>query len=249
MKYLGLNLKLAAVLVAVSSFSGAVAADTLRVMLHAGSFPPYFFEEGDSRTGTIKDIFKALSQETGDSIEYVRVPFNRALYMFEAGKIHIEPMTNPAYRGESNVPGVYSIPFTVADETILFKKGHYKKVESQEDFLGETIGVVKGYYYPKYSPYFEDGRIESSPEQSENKLIQLLVSGRIHQALINKDFAQYQIKNQDLGNELVLGESYHSLDMMIRFHPSKSDAVERFNKAILKLKADGTIEKIYDEYR
>lgn len=218
-------------------------------MLHTGSFPPYFFEDGDSRTGTIKDIFEALSEETGDTIEYVRVPFNRALYMFEAGEIHVEPMTNPAYRGESKVLGVYSIPFTVADETILFNKKHFKEVNSQEDLLGEAVGVVKGYYYPKYSPYFKDGRIEAYPAKGENKLIQLLLTDRIHQALINKDFAQFQIREQKLGGSLVVGKPYHSLDMMIRFHPSKQELVHQYNEAITKLKGNGTIESIYNKYR
>ena len=81
-------------------------------MLHTGSFPPYFFEEGDSRTGTIRDIFTAIAQETGDSIEYVRVPFKRAQRQFEIGRIDVEPMTNPIFRQYSSVPGIYSIPFT-----------------------------------------------------------------------------------------------------------------------------------------
>lgn len=248
MKSLLNNVKLA-IIVLASTFSQASVADTLRVMLHTGSFPPYFFDEDDSRTGTIKDIFNAISQETGDTIEYVRVPFNRALHMFETGDIHIEPMTNPAYRGESSVPGIYSIPFAVADEIILFNKESYKQVDSQEDLLGETIGVVKGYYYPKYTPYFEDGRIGSYPVKNENKLIQLLVAGRLSQGLINKDFAQYQVTRQHLEDKAVLGQPYHSLDMMIRFHPTKEAAVTRFNKAILKLKEKGIINGIYDKYR
>ncbi|UGA53387.1 substrate-binding periplasmic protein [Vibrio sp. VB16] len=248
MKLLLNNLKLAIVILA-STFSYASVADTLRVMLHTGSFPPYFFNEDDARTGTIKDIFKALSQETGDTIEYVRVPFNRALHLFETGELHIEPMTNPAYRSDSSVPGIYSIPFAVADEIILFNKESYAQVDSQEDLLGETIGVVKGYYYPKYTPYFEDGRIGSYPVKNENKLIQLLVAGRLSQALMNKDFAQYQITSQHLEDETVLSKPYHSLDMMIRFHPTKEAAVTRFNKAIVKLKEEGIIDGIYDKYR
>lgn len=229
--------------------SNHTVADTLRVMLHTGSFPPYFFEEGDARTGTIKDIFEALSQETGDAINYVRVPFNRALHLFETGEIDIEPMTNPAYRGNSTVPGIYSVPFTIADEVLLFHKGSYKQVESQKDLFGQTIGVVKGYYYPKYSPYIEDGSIGAHPVQNENKLIQLLAAGRLSQALINKDFALYQMKAQHLKDKLVIGVPYDSLDMMIRFHPTKEEAVIRFNKAILKLKEEGSIEAIYNKYR
>ncbi len=236
-------------MIIASFFSSKSFAETLRVMLHEGSFPPYFFEETDLKTGTIRDIFAALAEETGDTIEYVRVPFKRALHQFETGQIDIEPMTNPAYRGNSSVPGIYSLPYTVAEEILLFNKDDYFAVTSPEDLLGKSIGVVDGYHYPKYSAYFEDGRIKALPFNSENKLIQLLVAKRLSQVLINKDFAQYQIKKNLLQHDLVVGEPYHVLDMMIRFHPSKKDAVPRFNQAIEKLVNNGTIERIYNRYR
>lgn len=238
-----------AILMMVSFFSSQCAAETFRVMLHTGSFPPYFFAQGDTKSGTIRDIFGAIAQETGDHFEYIRVPFKRALHQFEAGEVDIEPMTNPAYRGVSSVPGIYSIPYTVAEEIILFNKNHYTPVDSPEDLLGQSIGVVNGYYYPKYSPYFEDGRIRALPFENENKLVQLLLAERLAQVLINKDFAQYEIQKQQLADQLTVGKPYHVLDMMIRFHPNKQEAVPRFNQAIKKLLKDGTIERIYKKYR
>lgn len=233
----------------VSLFSHLSSAETFKVMLHTGSFPPYFFAENDPRTGTIKDIYSAIAKETGDEFEYVRVPFNRALHLFEKGEIHIEPMTNPAYRGDSSVHGLYSTPFAVAEEIVLFNKKHFIEFNSPEDILGETIGVIKGYYYPDFAPYFEDGRIKTSPVKSENILIKLLAADRYSLALINKDFAQFKIKDEHLSKQLAVGNTYTALDMMLRLHPEMSDAMPRFNKAIEKLKANGTIEAIYDQYR
>jgi polar amino acid transport system substrate-binding protein len=232
-----------------SCFAHISSAETFRVMIHTGSFPPYFFKEGDSRTGTIHDIFTAITQETGDSVEYIRVPFKRALRQFDSGKIDIEPMTNPTWRQLSSVQGIYSIPFTVSEEVILFRQDKYIAVHSPEDLLGKTVGVIKGYYYPAYEPYFTDGRINPNRLDSENKLIQLLLAERLDQALINKDFALYQIKKQHLTNQLVVSEFNSVIEQMIRFHPTKKSALPRFNKAIKKLLKDGSIERIYDRYR
>lgn len=239
----------AAIFITTLLFSQISTAETFRVMLHAGSFPPYFFEEDNIEKGTIRDIFSAIAEETGDTIEYVRVPFKRALHKFETGSVDIEPMTNPVYRESSSVKGIYTIPYTVAEEIVLFHKDHYTLVEKPEDLFGHSIGVVNGYHYPKYSPYFEDGQIKPLPLKNEHKLIKLLAAERLSQVLINKDFAQYEIKKQNLSEQLILGPSYHVLDMMIRFHPKKKDAVPRFNKAIDKLVKDGTIDKIYQKYR
>ena len=237
------------VLIFASSFSYISVAETFRVMLHTGSFPPYFFEEGDSRTGTIRDIFSAIAQETGDTFKFIRVPFKRALHQFETGKIQIEPMTNPAYRGSSSVPGIYSIPFTVTEEIILFNKKHYFPVNSPEDLVGKRLGTVKGYYYPGYTPYLEDGRINAYPSDNENMLVKLLVLDRLPQVLINKDFALYAIKEQNLNEQLTVGQPYHVMEVMIRFHPNKKEAVPRFNKAIQRLIENGTIQHIYDNYQ
>lgn len=238
-----------AIFFVLSPFTQTSAAETFRVMLYTNSFPPYFFEQGDSRSGIIQDVFTALTKETGDNIEYVRVPFKRALYQFETGKIDIEPMSNPVWRQSSALLGIYSIPFAVSEEIVLFNADQYTPVQSPEDLLGKTMGVVMGYHYPVYGPYFDDGRIKPYPLHNENKLIQLLLAGRLDQALMNKTFAQYQIKTERLDDRLVIGEPCSVLDMMIRFHPSKKNAVPRFNKAIRKLLEDGVIEQIYDRYR
>ncbi|SDL57036.1 amino acid ABC transporter substrate-binding protein, PAAT family (TC 3.A.1.3.-) [Maridesulfovibrio ferrireducens] len=248
MKFLTIWL-VTAILIIASPFAHTSAAETFRVMLRVDSFPPYSFEKGDSRSGIIKDLFTALAKETGDTFEYVRVPFRRALYQFETGKIDLEPMCNPIWRQSSSLHGIYSIPFAVSEEIVLFNADKYIPINSPEDLLGKTVGVISGYHYPVYGPYFADGRINPYPLYNENKLIQLLLAGRLDQALMNKDFAQYQIKIQNLKDRLIISEPCSVLDMMIRFHPSKKDAVPRFNKAIEKLLNDGIINQIYDRYR
>lgn len=224
-------------------------AEHFRVMLHSGSFPPYFFKEEDQRTGTIRDIFEALTKETGDTIEYVRTPFQRAILMFETGEIDIEPMTTPEWRQSSPVPGVFSIPYTTSEELILFRSGKEFPLTSPEEMIGKTIGVVQGYHYPLFDPFFSDKNIQKRPLQNEEALIHLLLADRIDQVLINKDYAQYQIKEQHLDGKLSIGYVFSKTPMMIRFHPSKKDAVLRFNHAIEKLINDGTIQRIYENYR
>jgi polar amino acid transport system substrate-binding protein len=224
-------------------------AEIFRVMLHTGSFPPYFFEQGDSKTGIIKDVFTAIAQETGDSFEFVRVPFKRALRQFETGKIDIEPMTNPIFRQSSSIPSLYSLPYATAEDTIVFHVEAYRTINSPEGLFKETIGTVKGYHYPEFDTYFEKGYMKAYPLESENKLMKLLLANRLKQIIINKDYAQYQIKLKQLNNVVRLGPSYHQLDMMIRFHPNKEHAIVRFNTAIQKLLKDGDIKRIYDRYR
>ncbi len=237
------------ILIIAPSFAKSSGAESYRVMRYTESFPPYYFEEGSSQTGIVKDVFAALANETGDTFEYILLPYKRALYNFEIGKIDIEPMSNPVWRKHSAVLGVYSIPFAVSEQIILYNSKYYRPVNLPEDLLGKTVGTVMGYTYPVYGPYFADGRIKAHPLSNENKLIKMLLAGRLHQSIMNKDFALYRIKTEHLKDQLIISEPCNMVDMMIRFHPSKKDAIPKFNKAISKLLKDGTIKKIYDQYR
>lgn len=227
----------------------SVQAEDFRIMRHPGAFPPYYFEESDPRTGIVKDIFAALTQETGDTAQYVVAPFKRAIFMFESGEIDIEPMANPDWRKSPYVDGEYSIPYTTSEEVLLFRSGREFRFKGPDDLQGKTVGVVAGYEYPAFTSHFSEGTIRPHFLKNEDELIKLLLAGRIDQAFMNKKFAQYQIKTRRLGDELVVGDVFSSKDIMIRFHPSRKAAIPRFNKAIRKLKGNGTIDRILNKYR
>ncbi|WP_320171995.1 transporter substrate-binding domain-containing protein [Maridesulfovibrio sp.] len=224
-------------------------AEIFRVLSYSSSYPPYSFKEGSSETGIIRDLFKALAKETGDIFKFIDVPFNRGQYQFDNGKIDIEPMCNPAWRKKSSVQGLYSIPFATSDEILLFNADKYTPTYSPDDLIGKTVGTVRGYSYLVYGPYFEDGRIRSYPMENDGKLIQMLVAGRLDQAILDKEYAQYQIKKENLQGKLVAEKPFVAIDMMMRVHPDKKDALPRLNKALQKLISNGTIEGIYDRYR
>ncbi|WP_321404595.1 transporter substrate-binding domain-containing protein [Maridesulfovibrio sp.] len=229
--------------------TGKIRAETFRVMRYCESFPPYYFNSDSPQSGIVRDLFTALTKETGDNFEFVDVPYKRGLYKFDSGQVDIEPMANPVWRKHAKVPGVYSIPFAVSEQIILYNSKYYQMVNMPDDLLGETIGTVYGYTYPVYGPYFEKGMLTAYAVKNENKLVQMLLAGRLHQAIMNKDFAIYAVKERDAEGQLIASEPCNSVKMMIRFHPSKKKAVPRFDRALKKLIADGTINKIYEKYR
>ena len=224
-------------------------AETYRVMRYAESFPPYYFANDHFQKGIVLDLFSAIARETGDTFDFVRVPFKRALYKFDSGAIDIEPMTNPEWRKNAVVVGCYSIPFAVSEQVVVYNAKHSHPTGAPESLLGQTIGTVMGYTYPLYGPYFADGRIKKYELGNEAKLIEMLLADRLHQAVMNKKFALYMSKRHKAKGHLVISKPCNTVDMMIRVHPSKKDALPKFNRAIKKLLADGTIAKIYAQYR
>ncbi|WP_415718391.1 substrate-binding periplasmic protein [Maridesulfovibrio sp.] len=248
MKYLRPLLTIIA-FVLLPCFAQDSDAETYRVMRYAEFLPPYYFAESHFQKGIVLDLFSAIARETGDTFEFVHVPYKRALYKFDSGAIDIEPMANPKWRKNAAVLGCYSVPFAVSEQVVVFNAQHSLSSGFPEDLLGKTLGTVMGYTYPMFGPYFEDGRIRKYELRNETKLIEMLLADRIHQAVMNKDFALYMAKIHGAKGKLVISEPCNRVEMMIRVHPSKKHALPRFNKAIKKLLADGTIDKIYAQYR
>lgn len=236
----------ALLLIALSPTSGQ--ADHFRVMLY-GPYPPYVFSEGDNRTGISKDLCNAIGKVTNDTFEFVAAPFQRAQFLFDEGEIDLEVFCNPAWRKQSNVPGVFTIPHGKSVDIMLFGKGMKIPVKSPADLAGRTIGTVKGYIYPVYQPYFENQTINKFAGRDESQLLKMLYRGRLGQIFISKVLAQYLIKKNPQYAIFEFGPEISNRDMSIRLHPSKADAIPRFNKAIRQLLNDGTIDRIYAKYR
>ena len=66
---------------------------------------------------------------------------------------------------------------------------------------------------------------------------------------IRKEIAQYWIKVKPEYKNFEIGEIISSDEIMIRVHPSKTNVLERLNKAIKQLKQSGQIERIYTNYK
>jgi len=223
-------------------------ADTFVVALYESGSPPLFFEKSSSKTGIYKDVLTLIGSITGDQFEYKYYPARRAMRIFETAGYDIEPGINPAWREAAEIQGLYTVPFSKANDVIVFRKNETKKSSKPEDLAGERVGTINGFVYPYFSSAFNSGLVLREDTRTELQLMAMLSRKRLDQILIRKDTAEYRITTDPQFNNLEIGPVIGFVPIMFRFHPDKTDAIERFNKAIERLKDRREIEQIYNRY-
>lgn len=233
-------------LLGMSTFS---FAETLKVVLYDGGSPPLFFEKGDSNTGIYVDLLNAIGKQSGIQFQFDYLPTKRAMALFEQGQVHVEPGINPVWRSGSAVPGEFTIAFAKAEDVVIFNEGKLKSVSGPQDLSGMKVGTIKGFFYPGYMDAFGSGSIHRQDSLNEDKLMLKLVNNRIDTAFIRKEAAQYRIKTDASLKSIQIGSVIGSADIMFRVHPSKASVIPAINEAITELKANGTVETIYAQYR
>lgn len=230
-------------------FINQALANNYTVISYAPANEPYQFAQSHQERGIFFDILQEVGKITGDTFEIKYFPVARALEMFNAGLVDIEPGINPVWRKNAKVPGLYSIAFGKSEEVIVFVPGKRFAVNKPEDLFGKKVGVVRGYQYPKYDPYFESGQIIRINNVSEELLLKQLKAYRVEQIFIGLPTILYKQKLHEEFRELEVGDVISSLDVMMRVHPSKAELLPRLNRAIQTLIETGRMAQIYAHYQ
>jgi polar amino acid transport system substrate-binding protein len=220
-------------------------AETLRVGLYP--YSPLMIEE--SKTGVYYDILDRISTITGITFDVIFAPNVRQQVNFENNTIDIEAGINPAWRKMSTTPGLYTTPFSKAEDILLFKSEHDKQINSLSDLVGKQVGAVRGYTYPMFTSSFANEDIERINLKDGQSLLNFFAAGRIDYIIIDKTVAEYWMLNHTNHKEYEINYVVSSADIMLRVHPSKIQVLSKLNTAIKELVSSGEIEKIYAQYR
>lgn len=214
----------------------------LRVFLHEDGFPPFDFGDpgdGSPPQGIYPELMDALCRRAGLQWFPVALPPGRIYQSFRAGDVDVEVGVNPGWRGSEEELSVYSVPFATDENTILTRKNFGGAVK--------VLGTVTGYVYPSLTRKFADGSLVRFDAKNERSLLDLLAGGRIDAAVMTKAVAQYLVRS---GHDRVgFGPAIDRLPLSIRLHKKYTFLLPAIDRALRSLKADGTLERIYAQYR
>lgn len=224
--------------------SNAAAADTFEVGFY--DYPPMMIERDNS--GIYKDIFDELSLLLGDKFNIRYYPYPRIGLLFNGGQLDIEPGVYAGWMRGQAVPGEFSAPFGKIVDVMVFAPGKTFPVKTPDDLRGKALGLVRGYAYPDLRALIEAGQIDRRNGLNELQLLEMLSVSRFDQIVINKAVAQYNILKVPEYRALEVGDAISVFDVSMRVHPRNKAWLPRLDEAILKLKRNGAIERIYAKY-
>ena len=224
--------------------STTAAAETFEVGFY--DYPPMMIERDNS--GIYKDLFDELGVLLGDVFNIRYYPYPRIGLLFNGGQLDIEPGVYAGWMRGQSVPGEFSAPFGKIVDVMVFAPGKAFPVKTPDDLRGKALGLVRGYAYPDLRPLIEAGQIDRRNGLNEMQLLEMLSVSRFDQIVISKAVAQYNIFKVPEYRKLEVGDAISVFDVSMRVHPRNKAWLPRLDEAILKLKRNGTIERIYAKY-
>ncbi len=238
-------------------FAAAMAGATpenreITFSFNDAGWPPYLvMENGDRAGGIMLDVLRTIASMHGLGVTIRPYPEKRGLLYLKKGKIDAFPKAMEWVKHPEEY--TWTDPVVDSADVIVFRRSHPIVFNRPEDLFGKRIGTVRGYGYPLLDRYFSDGRIYRDDARSEKPMLKKLLLGRIDAAVINKLVALWMIsphsefRDMFAFSENNVGKAGYRFMFTVKYDwkPFAAD----FNEELSKMKKDGRLRNILEEYK
>lgn len=235
-------LSIAAVMMAamLTACSGGSSSKTLTMATNA-EFPPFEYLEGEEIVGADVDMAKAVAEKLGLELEITNIDFDAALTGASTGKydVAIAGITANDERKENMD---FSDDYYQAAQAIIVMAD--SEIKTAADLEGKTISCQEGTTGEQYL-LDENYSIQSFKTGAE--AISALTTGKVEAVVIDNAVAKALSEKQE-GKTVVLDEALTEETYAIATKKGNTELLEKINKALAELKADGTLADIYAKY-
>ena len=243
------TLKLVAAIVAVIMVCSMVGCggaskgkDDKLVMATNATFPPYEFYEGEKIVGIDAEIAGIIAEKLGMTLEIQDTEFGSIIAGVQTGKYDIG-MAGMTVTEERLQSVNFSTTYATGVQSIIVPAG--SDIKSVEDLDGKKIGVQQdttGHIYA--SDDYGDENV--TPFNKGTDAVAALTSGKVDCVIIDNEPAKsYIAANEGLE---ILDTEYVTEDYAICVAKDNTELLDKINKALEELIADGTVQKIIDKY-
>jgi ABC-type amino acid transport substrate-binding protein len=209
--------------------------------------PPYSSLAGDGKHffGFTIDLMDNICQRLQAECSYVSTTLDQHGNSLQQGVIDVSFVPVPISTAPSGA-FIYSLPYLVSNGQFLALKE--SPMNSLADIKKHKIGVMSDTLYNviSKSPYATDNEIKKY--EAITDLISALANHEVDVIYVNDSVAKYMVNNalhqfKTVGKKIPMGEGYGIMAL-------KNNAllIQKINKALLDMEADGTYLKIYNRY-
>ncbi|MDF0733895.1 transporter substrate-binding domain-containing protein [Pseudomonas entomophila] len=224
-----------------------MAQQTLRLV--ADKWPP-FTDSGLPGNGLATSLVTQALSRAGYASEFEEVPWARALMGVGEGRYDV--LINAWYNESRTRLGQFSGAYLTNRIRLLKRQREPFSYTSQADLYPFSIAVVRDY---AYSEAFDgDTRLNKVAVRNFPSAVRMLAAGRVDLAVEDEYVARYHLQSEAAAVreavdfvERPLGEN--SLHILVSLkHPEHQRIVERFERAIAAMKADGSYARLLKQY-
>ncbi len=225
--------------------SHTVKEEVIRVGLLSENYPPLFWRDEDK--GIVKEVLKAVSENSRFTFEYSYYPFNRLISKVINNELDVEAWTSPAWRTPYKQQTYFTNAIAEHCEITIFRKNESFKTPSPDSIVGKRLGVVQNFTFPSFEPFFANKSIYRADGSNEQGVLKMLAYKRTDLALMDRTVADYLLNNQ-FPDQFETGSVFDCVPVSFMFNINKNQQGKEIDKVLQRLKRDGVIESILKKY-
>jgi polar amino acid transport system substrate-binding protein len=239
---------------AQGALAKAKAAKTLVVGISGGNAPIAWMSPSDEPLGITLDLCSQLVKREGiEKLEVYTMPFGSLIPALTSGRIDLACDTFFPTEKRKVVVDFTDIVFYNA-ETLIVKKGNPKNIHKVADLAGKSAGSYEGTVWMDWLNDMnkQGGRVTVKAYPTPTELIADVAAGRLDGGIVDAVLAAYAVKqNPNLGIELVSDyqpreKQANAVALAVR--KDSGDLREAFNRTFAAMKADGSLDKVFEKY-
>nr|WP_314566795.1 cystine ABC transporter substrate-binding protein [uncultured Pseudomonas sp.] len=212
-----------------------------------GTYPPFSFVGEDGKlAGFEVEFSEALAKELGVKVKLQATKWDGILAALESKRL--DAVINQVTISEERKKKYdFSEPYTVSGiQALVLKKNEDKlNIKSAADLAGKKVGVGLGTNYEEWVKANVKGADIRTYEDDPTKFQDLRI-GRIDAILIDRLAAlEYAKKAPDTA---AAGDAFSRQESGVALRKGEPELLAAVNKAIEKLRADGTLKKLSEKY-
>jgi cystine transport system substrate-binding protein len=220
-------------------------AGTIKVGLE-GTYPPFSFQDESGKlTGFEVEFSEALAKELGVKVQLQATPWAGILAALESKRLDVV-INQVTISEERKKKYDFSEPYTISGIQALVQKKDADKFKTAADLKGAKVGVGLGTNYEQWLKENVPAAIVKTYDDDPTKYQDLRV-GRIDAILVDR-LAALELIAKTKDSLAVSGEPFSRQESGIAIRKGEPELVAAINKAIDKLRADGTLAKLSQKY-
>lgn len=211
-----------------------------------GTYPPFsFVDENGKLTGFEVEFGELLAKELGVKAKFQPTKWDGILAALESKRLDVV-INQVTITDERKKKYDFSEYYTVSGIQALVRKGDEAKYDKPEKLAGVKVGVGLGTNYEQWLkqnvPQADVRTYEDDPTKFQD-----LRSGRIDAILVDR-LAAFDMVNKTKGAMALTGAPFARQEAGIALRKDNPELLAAINKAIDKLRADGTLKKLSEKY-
>ncbi|WP_426428655.1 cystine ABC transporter substrate-binding protein [Pseudomonas palmensis] len=243
----------AALVLGLGLLGQAVAGEQLQKIKDSGSisvglegtYPPFSFVDTDGKlTGFEVELSEALAKELGVKARLQPTKWDGILAALESKRLDIV-VNQVTISDERKKKYDFSEPYTVSGIQALVLTKNKDTIKTAQDLAGKKVGVGLGTNYEQWLKDNVPKAIIKTYDDDPSKFQDLRV-GRIDAILIDRLAAlEYARKAKDT---IAAGDAFSRQEAGVALRKGEPELLDAINKALGKLRADGTLKKLSEKY-